>query len=110
MSILNPLPDVVKKMPKAMLAAGLILATIPVYAAAPATNQDTRLMTAAASSRAHPVRGMSMKQVRSRYGQPASTRISKGHARKRWPRITVWNYGTFSVYFEKSRVLHTVAH
>ncbi|MGB1011366.1 MAG: hypothetical protein ACPGVP_16720 [Thiolinea sp.] len=59
---------------------------------------------------AYPKRGMSMKQVRKLYGQPDSTRQSKGKVKKQWPRITVWNYGAYSVYFERSTVLHTVVH
>ncbi|WP_020397097.1 hypothetical protein [Thiolinea disciformis] len=57
-----------------------------------------------------PTRGMSMKQVSKRYGKPASVRVSKGPVKKRWPRITEWNYGKYSVYFEKQTVLHTVMH
>lgn len=58
----------------------------------------------------YPRPGMSMKQVRKRYGEPKSVRKSKGKVKKRWPRITVWNYGTHSVYFERHLVLHTVIH
>lgn len=58
----------------------------------------------------YPKRGMSMAQVRKHFGQPQSTRESRGKTRKNWPRITVWNYGKFSVYFERTRVLHTVVH
>lgn len=58
----------------------------------------------------YPKPGMSMKQVRKRYGEPKSIRKSKGKVKKLWPRITVWNYGTHSVYFERHLVLHTVVH
>ena len=58
----------------------------------------------------HPKRGMSMKQVRKHYGEPKSVRKSKGKVKKLWPRITVWNYGQYSVYFERHIVLHTVVH
>ncbi|HPQ96133.1 MAG: hypothetical protein KDI44_16870 [Thiothrix sp.] len=94
---------------KTLLTAGLILAAIPVHAAVPGPERNAR-MVAVSSSQAYPARGMSMKQVQARYGQPSSTRTSKGQIKKHWPRITVWNYGSFSVYFEKSRVLHSIPH
>lgn len=56
----------------------------------------------------YPNRGMSMNSVRAQYGEPQSVRQSAPPVKKRWPKITVWNYGTFSVYFERSTVLHTV--
>jgi hypothetical protein len=53
---------------------------------------------------------MSMNNVKAHYGQPYSVSQSATPVKKRWPRITVWNYGTFSVYFERKTVLHTVVH
>jgi hypothetical protein len=58
----------------------------------------------------YPNRGMSMNSVKAQYGEPHSVRQSAPPVKKRWPKITVWNYGTFSVYFERSTVLHTVVH
>lgn len=64
----------------------------------------------ATASRQYPKRGMTMKQVRRQYGKPVSVRRSTGKVKKQWPRITVWNYGSFSVYFERHITLHTVVH
>lgn len=58
----------------------------------------------------YPARGMSMDSVKAQYGEPQSVGQSAGPIKKRWPRITVWHYGTFSVYFERRSVLHTVVH
>lgn len=58
----------------------------------------------------YPHNGMSMSSVKAQYGEPQSVRQSADPIKKRWPRITVWNYGTFSVYFERRTVLHTVVH
>lgn len=58
----------------------------------------------------YPTRGMKMTTVKTHYGVPLSVRVSKGKVKKQWPRITVWNYGGFSVYFERKTVLHTVVH
>ncbi|MDD5393003.1 MAG: hypothetical protein PHE17_08310 [Thiothrix sp.] len=56
----------------------------------------------------YPDRGMKMSAVKAQYGAPYSVRVSKGKVKKQWPRITVWHYGKFSVYFERNTVLHTV--
>lgn len=66
--------------------------------------------TAATARTGYPKRGMTMKQVRRHYGKPHSIRKSAGKVKKNWPRITVWNYGKFSVYFERHITLHTVVH
>ncbi|HRJ53631.1 MAG TPA: hypothetical protein PLE99_12760 [Candidatus Thiothrix moscowensis] len=58
----------------------------------------------------YPTRGMKMSTVKTQYGAPQSVRVSTGKVKKQWPRITVWNYGKFSVYFERKTVLHTVVH
>jgi len=58
----------------------------------------------------YPTRGMDMHSVKAEYGKPDSVRQSANPVKKKWPRITVWNYGKFSVYFERSTVLHTVVH
>ncbi len=58
----------------------------------------------------YPSRGMSMNGVKAQHGEPQSVRQSADPVKKRWPRITVWHYGRFSVYFERQTVLHTVVH
>ncbi|RMG51426.1 MAG: hypothetical protein D6717_12900 [Gammaproteobacteria bacterium] len=50
-----------------------------------------------------PQRGMTMDQVRERFGEPAESRGPVGD-----PPITTWNYGDFIVVFEGKYVLHTV--
>ena len=57
-----------------------------------------------------PKRGSTMKQVRSRFGKAHRITRSTGKVTKHHPRITKWEYGKFTVYFEKYRVLHTVVH
>lgn len=58
---------------------------------------------ARASASAHPMRGMSMQEVESRYGQPAQRRAAVGQ-----PPITRWEYSDFIVYFEYRHVIHAV--
>ena len=58
---------------------------------------------------AMPARGMTMQQVEAKYGAPASKLDPRGGQKKQWPTINRWNYPTFTVYFEKSRVVDAVA-
>lgn len=57
-----------------------------------------------------PHRGLSMTAVKSNFGQAQKETISKGKITRRNPRITRWNYGSFSVFFENKHVVHTVVH
>lgn len=50
-----------------------------------------------------PKRGMSQKQVRSKYGEPVQRKAPVGK-----PPISSWQYPDFTVYFEGPWVLHTV--
>ncbi len=57
-----------------------------------------------------PLRGNTMKKVLRRYGKAKRITHSTGKVTKKWPRITRWEYGRFTVYFEKQQVIHTVVH
>jgi hypothetical protein len=57
-----------------------------------------------------PKRFSTMKSVLKRYGKAKRVTRSRGRPTKKWPRITRWEYGKFTVYFEKHIVLHTVVH
>ncbi|MGD8908984.1 MAG: hypothetical protein PVI92_06505 [Chromatiales bacterium] len=52
-----------------------------------------------------PMRGMSMEQVKQRYGQPVTEYQQIGD-----PPITRWDYGQYSVFFEYQYVLTSVVH
>lgn len=52
-----------------------------------------------------PTRGMTMKQVRARFGQAAQEHPWVGD-----PPITRWDYPAYSVFFENEYVLDTVVH
>mgnify|MGYP006367149833 CR=1 FL=1 len=55
-----------------------------------------------------PSRGMSMDEVRARFGEPVSVAGPVGGDRPQHPPITRWNYAEFSVYFERSLVIDSV--
>lgn len=56
-----------------------------------------------------PARGMSMAQVEARFGAPSQKLDSRGGQKRQWPTINRWVYPGFVVYFEKNRVIDTVA-
>lgn len=51
-----------------------------------------------------PGRGMTMTAVEKQFGAPADRHPSVGQ-----PPITRWDYQGFSVFFERDRVIHSVA-
>lgn len=102
--------------PKYLLS---ILLCIPVLAvsslqdaAAAGVHSRTAKQTALQQHRGKkvPRAGVTQAQVKRYYGNPTSVRKSAGPVKKQWPRITAWNYGPFTVYFERHKVIHTVRH
>lgn len=65
--------------------------------------------TSPAVARDLPSRGMSMRQVRNRYGAPLGQLQARGGQAPRQPVIHRWVYPGYIVYFERSRVIHSVA-
>jgi hypothetical protein len=55
-----------------------------------------------------PGRGMSMAQVEQRFGAPAEKLSPAGGDTPRHPTINRWRYNGYTVYFERSRVIHSV--
>ncbi|KGQ18997.1 hypothetical protein LF41_87 [Lysobacter dokdonensis DS-58] len=58
---------------------------------------------------AMPPRGMSAQEVESKFGAPSSKLDPRGGQKRQWPTINRWTYPTFTVYFEKNRVIDAVA-
>ncbi len=56
-----------------------------------------------------PARGQTMAQVEARFGAPAEKLDPRGGQKRQWPTINRWVYPSFTVYFEKSRVIDVVA-
>lgn len=89
-----------------------LLMTAMLLLALPAANADVLLLEAIAQAPANsadgvprPTRGLSMPQVRSRYGEPARELPWVGD-----PPITRWEYNDFTVYFEHQFVINSVIH
>ena len=62
------------------------------------------------ASSAHPTRGMTMQQVQDRFGAPQQKMAPEPSTAQGplKPPIVRWVYPTFTVYFERNRVIHTV--
>lgn len=56
-----------------------------------------------------PARGQNMAQVEARFGTPSERMDPRGGQKRQWPTINRWVYPSFTVYFEKSRVIDAVA-
>lgn len=59
--------------------------------------------TAAPADMEVPTRGMTMEQVKKRFGKPDSIDAPVGD-----PPITRWDYADYAVYFESNYVIHSV--
>ncbi|HKJ77010.1 MAG TPA: phosphodiesterase [Gammaproteobacteria bacterium] len=87
-----------------------LFALLALLAAAP-VSADTLDMPERAGAEADsmalelPGRGMAMKAVRARFGEPEEVRPAVGD-----PPITRWVYDGYTVYFEHRYVIHSVPH
>ena len=70
---------------------------------------DVRKNAAISSSSGLPTRGMSMGQVEKRFGAPVDKMPTAGGDAPRHPPINRWRYNGYTVYFERDRVIHSVA-
>lgn len=89
-----------------LLMAATLISTVP------AATADVLLLDAIGNSPANttvgvsrPSRGLSMQQVRGRFGEPSRELPWVGD-----PPITRWEYNQFTVYFEHQFVINSVVH
>ncbi|MBB3343276.1 hypothetical protein FHW73_001129 [Luteimonas sp. RC10] len=95
--------------PVTMFAAAALGATL-LLGTAPAT-ADTLLVDRSRqpAGLAVPARGMTMAQVEADFGAPSERLEPRGGQKRQWPTIHRWVYPAFTVYFERNRVVDTVA-
>lgn len=96
------------------LVFGLLLAT-PFFAMTAPAQADTLRMgqpfiSQSTAESPLPGRGLSMEQVRSRFGEPLRVEGPVGGSSAVRPPITIWVYDEFNVYFEHATSLHSVRH
>lgn len=94
-------------MMKQLLAATAI--SLGLAMAAPA-QADTLLMQQVNKENqiAMPTRGMTMAQVKRKFGAPLSKLPTRGGDAPKHPPINRWQYANYIVYFERSHVIHAV--
>jgi hypothetical protein len=90
------------------------IAAIPMFALltfAGAASAETLLIDRVQEENkaAMPARGQTMAEVEAKYGTPTEKLDPQGGQKRQWPTINRWMYPTFTVYFEKSRVIDVVA-
>ena len=56
-----------------------------------------------------PKRGLTMDEVEKKFGAPVTRHPAVGGGSAQQPPITRWDYSSFSVFFEKDRVIDSVA-
>ena len=94
---------------KFVLGSAPLLATILLAATSvQADTFDVRKNAAMGSRGDLPQRGMTMAQVEQRYGAPVDKLPTAGGDAPRHPPINRWRYNGYTVYFERSRVIHSV--
>ncbi|MFO1355924.1 MAG: phosphodiesterase [Gammaproteobacteria bacterium] len=85
----------------------LLAATLAMAGIAGMAHADTLIMQGIEQARAtaaeRPLRGMTMKAVATRWGEPAEKQAPVGQ-----PPITRWDYGDFVVFFEYDHVIDAV--
>lgn len=92
-----------------VLGSAPLLATVLMAATAVHADTFDVRSSAARSTRADtPQRGMTMAQVERAYGAPVDKLPTAGGDAPRHPPINRWRYNGFTVYFERSRVIHSV--
>lgn len=83
----------------------------PVFAAfalTPAARAGDNLLVQQEQGMNLPAKGMSMAEVERRFGAPTSKLDARGGGKPKQPVINRWMYPGYIVYFERSRVIHTV--
>ncbi|MCR6496142.1 hypothetical protein LJB71_07895 [Thermomonas sp. S9] len=94
---------------RSLALASALLATSAATAAVPAANGDTLLIQRVQREPGTlPARGMTHAQVEAKYGAPSQRLQPAGGQKRAWPAIERWAYPTFTVYFERGRVIDAV--
>ena len=90
-------------------SAPLLVTILMAVTSAQADTFDVRKNAAVSTRGGLPERGLSMAQVEQRYGAPVDKMPTAGGDAPRHPPINRWRYNGYTVYFERNRVIHSVA-
>ncbi len=89
----------------AVMAAAFACAGLPASADSLQMHSVAESPDDGANGIPRPERGLTMDEVRARFGNPAEVVGPVGK-----PQITRWVFGDYTVYFEGNRVIHSVVH
>lgn len=97
-----------KRITASLAATAMVLGIAPLLLPASA-NAETLLMKVQQEQRMNlPRNGMTMAQVKSRYGEPMKVLPTRGGSSKYQPPIHRWEYPKYIVYFQNTHVIHSV--
>lgn len=97
-----------KRIATCLMGVALALAAAPLLFPAPAQAESLRTKVQQEQRMNLPTRGMTMAQVKQRYGAPLKVLPTRGGSSKFQPPIHRWEYPKYIVYFEYSHVVHAV--
>ncbi|MGH8117842.1 MAG: hypothetical protein ACREP0_03820 [Rhodanobacteraceae bacterium] len=91
-----------------LAAAAMVLGVAPLLLPAPA-RAESLLMKVQQEQRMNlPRNGMTMAQVKGRYGEPLKVLPTRGGSSRYQPPIHRWEYPKYTVYFQNTHVIHSV--
>lgn len=97
-----------KRIATSLIAATLAFAATPLLLPASAHAESLRTKVQQEHAMNMPKRGMTMDQVRHKYGTPIKVLATRGGSSKYQPPIHRWEYSQYIVYFEYKHVIHSV--
>lgn len=97
-----------KRIATGLFVATLALAAAPLLFPAPAHADTLKMKVKQEQGMNLPVRGMTMAQVKAKYGEPVKVLPTRGGSSKYQPPIHRWEYAKYIVYFEYKHVIHSV--
>ena len=92
-----------------MLRTALAVTALALMSAGAARAETLLVDRVKHESVAMPARGMTAGAVEKRFGAPTDRMQPAGGHKRQWPAIQRWVYPTFTVYFERGRVIDAVA-
>ncbi|HET7562418.1 MAG TPA: hypothetical protein VFJ87_08580 [Rhodanobacteraceae bacterium] len=91
-----------------LIAATFALSAAPLLLPSTAHAETLRMKVQQEQRMNLPTRGMTMNQVKRKFGAPLKVLPTRGGSSKFQPPIHRWEYARYIVYFEYSHVIHSV--
>ncbi len=91
-----------------LAAAAMVFGVAPLLLPAPARAESLLVKVQQEQRMNLPRNGMTMAQVKSRYGEPLKVLATRGGSSRYQPPIHRWEYAKYIVYFQNTHVIHSV--